>query len=119
MWAVTILAVVALITDLAIHIASFVAVDPREWIQPEWLGLVGLYAMFVTVVVLANVVDARRQRQAEQEGRLLPSEDPTWFKPVMWTMLAYLLFNFLVVGYQSIYPGDPVRLPDGTYATDP
>jgi amino acid transporter len=119
MWAVAILAIIGLILDLAIHVASFVCVDPREWVQPEWLALVGFYAMFVTVFLLATAVDSRRQKRAQREGRSLPTEDPLWFKPVMWVVIAYMLFSVFAVGFTVIRRGDPVRQPGGTYAVDP
>ena len=116
---VAILAVIALILDLAIHISSFVAVDPREYMQPYWVWPVGFYAMFGTVVLLANIVDSSREKHAKCEGRALPTEPPLWFKPVIWIVIAYMLFNFFVVGSSVIRRGDPVSQGGGTYALDP
>jgi hypothetical protein len=119
MWAIAILAVVAFVVDLVIHIASFVCIDPRGWIQPEWLEVVIFYAMFAAVMVPAIIVESRREKRAQSEGRVLPTESPRWFKPVMWVLVGYILFNFVVGGFRGIRPGEPVRQPDGTYAVDP
>jgi hypothetical protein len=119
MWAVAILAVIALLIDLAIHIASFVCVDPLDYTQPEWAWIVGFWAMFLLVVGLANFVDSRRQKQAKLEGRALPTENPLWFKPVIWILSAYILYSVLVVGMMCIRHGEPIRKADGTFAVDP
>lgn len=119
MWAVAILAIIALLGDLAIHIASFVSVDPLDYMQPEWAWIVGFWAMLLLVIGLANLVDSRRRKQAKLEGRVLPTEDPLWFKPVVWILTAYMLFSFLVVGMMRIRQGDPIRQADGTFAVDP
>jgi hypothetical protein len=119
MRAVAILAVVALLIDLAIHIASFVCVDPLDYMQPEWAWIAGFWAMFLLVIGLANFVDSRRQKQAKLEGRVLPTEDPLWFKPVIWILTAYMFFSVFVVELIRIRHGDPIRQADGTFAIDP
>ena len=119
MWAIAILAVIAFVVDLVIHIASFVCIDPQGWIQPEWLEVLIFYAMFAGVMLPAIIVESRREKRAQSEGRVLPTESPQWFKPVMWVLVGYILFNFVVVGFRGIRPGDPVRQPDGKYAVDP
>jgi hypothetical protein len=119
MWAVTILAIIGLSADLAIHLASFICVDPAEWLGPEWLWMIGFYAMFGTVLLVANVVESGRQKRARREGRVMPTENPLWFKPVTWVLVAYMLFSFFVVGFMGIRHGDPLRQPDGMYAVDP
>jgi hypothetical protein len=119
MWAVTILAIVGLVVYLAIHIASFVCVDPREWIQPEWVTTVGFYALFGLVLMLANITESRRTKSAQDKGRVLPTENPLWFKPVIWLLVGYMLFNVFVVGFGVIRRGDPVNQGGGNYAVDP
>ena len=119
MWAVAILAIIALLIDLALHIASFVCVDPLDYMQPEWAWIVGFWAMFLLVIGLANFVESRRQKQAKLEGRVLPTEDPLWFKPVVWILTAYMFFSVFVVGFMRIRQGDPIRQADGTFAIDP
>lgn len=118
MWAFAVLATIALLADLGIHIASFVCVDPRDWIHPEWAATVGFYAMFGAVVLLSNIVEARRERRAKLEGRLLPSEPPLWFKPISWIIIAYMLLS-VFVGFSAIRRGDVIRQRDGTFVADP
>jgi hypothetical protein len=119
MRAVAFLAIIGLIFNLALHIASFVCVDPTEHIHPAWAFNVGFYAFFGAVVLLGYLVQRRREKLAKLEGRVLPTENPLWFKPVTWIIIGYMLFNFFVFGLKADSRGDLIRKPDGTFAADP
>jgi len=119
MWAVAVLAIIAFFADLAIHLASFVCVDPRDRVRPEWAAIAAFYAMFGVVVLLANIINARREKRAKLERRVLASEPPLWFKPVRWVIVAYMLFNVFVVGFSVVRRGEVIRQSDGTFVADP
>jgi hypothetical protein len=119
MWAVAILAILAFLADLALHIASFVCVDPGEWIHPQWLGIVLFYALLGMVVVGANVVESRRQKSAKLDGLVPPEENPLWYKPILWVFVAYALFNFFMMVFVDARKGDPMQLGPRSYVADP
>jgi hypothetical protein len=118
MWAVAILAFFAFLLTLALHIASFVCVDPVEWIRPQWVGMFLFYTMLVTVFLGAHLVDSRRQRRAKFDGVVLPEENPPWFKPILWAFVAYALFSFFMATFVDARRGDPVRMGPGRYVAD-
>src|SRR4051812_17530493 len=118
MWTVAILAILAFLVDLALHIASFVCVDPGEWIHPQWLGTVLFCGLALAVVLGANFVDSRRQRRAKFDGVALPEENPLWYKPMLWAFVAYALFSFFMAAFVDTRKGDPVQLSPWSYVAD-
>jgi hypothetical protein len=118
MWAVAILAIFAFAVDLALHVATFVCVDPGEWVQPQWVGIVLFWVPLGLVLIGANLVESRRQRRAKLDGVVLPEENPPWSKPVLWAFVAYALFNFFMAAFVDVRKGDPVRIGPGRYVAD-
>jgi hypothetical protein len=119
MWVAAILAVAALLLDLALHVASLVCVDPVEWIQPQWLGLVLFYVLLASVLISANLAESRRERRARREGVVPANENPPWFKPILWALVAYAVFNVFMAAFVDARRGDVSRLANGTFIADP
>lgn len=119
MWVAVILTITALLLDLALHVPSFACVDPAEWIAPQWLGVVLLWALLASVLISANLAESRRERRARREGVLLANENPLWFKPILWAFVAYAVFNFFMAAFVDARRGDVSRLADGTFVADP
>jgi hypothetical protein len=119
MWVAAILAVVALLLDLALHVASFACVDPVEWIQPQWLGVVLFYVVLASVLIVAGLAESRRESRARREGVALANENPPWFKPILWALVGYAVFNFFMLAFVDARKGDVSRLADGTFVADP
>jgi hypothetical protein len=118
MWAVAILAVVGLIVNVVVHVATWLGCDPQGWIHSEWVGILGFYGLFGLVMMLANVVEHRRQERAKREGIVLPDQNPQWFRLLMKFVIAYAILGFFAFLFADIRKGDPVRLADGTFAAD-
>jgi hypothetical protein len=114
-----ILAASALLLTLALHVATFFYVDPLEWIQPQWLAVVLFYALLAAVLILAHLAESRRERRARRDGVILANENPTWFKPIVWALVAYALVNFFMAAFVDARKGDVSRLADGTLVADP
>ena len=119
MWAVAVLSIFAFVVDLALHVASFVCVDPGEWVRPRWLGIVLFCALSGMVLLGANVVESRRQRRANLDGVVLPDENPPWFKPILWAFVAYALFSFFMAAFVDARKGDPVQTGPASYVAEP
>jgi hypothetical protein len=118
MWVVTILAIFAFFVDLALHVATFVCVDPREWMRPQWLGIVLFWSLLALVLIGANAVEARRQRRAKRDGVALPDENPLWFKPLVWAFAAYGVFSFVMAAFVDARKGDPVQTGPSSYVAE-
>jgi hypothetical protein len=118
MGVVAILAIIAFLLDLALDVASFVCVDPADWIQPQWLAYVLFYGLLGAVLLGANVVEARRQKRAKLEGVVLPEENPLWFKPILWAFVAYALLSVFMMLFVDRYKGAPIQLSPGSYVAD-
>jgi hypothetical protein len=118
MGAVAILAIIAFLADLALHVASFVCVDPAGWIHPQWVAIVLFFGLLAVVLVSANVVEARRQKRAKLERVVLPEENPLWFRPILWAFVAYAFFSVFMMLFVDGYKGDPIQLSPASYVVD-
>lgn len=114
-----ILSVSALLLNLALHVATYFHADPLEWIQPQWLAVVFYYALLAAVLIAANLAESRRERRARRKGVILANENPPWFKPIVWALVAYALFNFFMAAFVDARRGDVSRLADGSFVADP
>src|SRR5689334_11237409 len=111
MWAVAILALLALVVNLVLHIASVVSLDPHDSVQPDWVLPVAAVAALVGIVLLASVVDARERRRAEQRGFAAAGaeREPAWFKPVLWVFIAYAVYHGFMGLFVDLRDGVPTR----------
>jgi hypothetical protein len=120
MWALALIALAALAADLILHVATFVGVDPLDWIQPGWLAVLLFWGTFAAILLIANAAEARRQRRACAAGLFRTDPlSPRWFKLLMGIVILYALLNPLLAGWPTIFGGEAVRLPNGAYGLDP
>jgi hypothetical protein len=120
MWALALIALAALVADLILHVATFIGLDPLDWIQPSWLAVLLFWGTFAAVVLIANAAEAHRQRRACAAGQFRSDPvSPRWFKLLMGIVILYALLNPLLAGWPTSYGGEAVRLPNGAYGLDP
>ena len=123
MWAIAILAVTALVLDLIVHIAAVAGLNPQDWVQPDWLARTLFFALLVAVLLIANMVQSRRQRRAAALGITLDDDEPNpqWFVWLRRVVIAYGLFCAINYGVLDLRRagGSPLRLGDGSHVVDP
>jgi hypothetical protein len=120
MWALALIALAAFAADLILHVATFIGLDPLDWIQPGWLAVLLCWGTFAAILLIANAAETYRRRRASVAG-LFRSDpvSPRWFKLLMCIVILYALLNPLVTGWPTMYGGEAVRLPNGAYGLDP
>jgi hypothetical protein len=118
MWAIAILAIVAFLADLVIHIAALLGFNPQDWIQPAWLELSLYYGVFGLLLAIVIVRGNLRERRAKREGLTIEQDDnPLWFKAIVWIVAVYAFITaadvfFRANGGELSHPGPGVYLAD-------
>jgi len=118
MWLIAILALAGFLSQVILHIASFVSRDPRDWMQPDWIFPLVSVLTLVGVILLANFTEHLRKLQAQRTGLQSPEDNPPWSKPILWLFIAYALFNGIMALFVDLRHGEPIRQAPGVYVAD-
>ncbi len=121
MWALAILAVLGLLFDVILHVATFVGCNPQDWIQPDWSARLIVIGLFLVIAIPAIVIADRRKKRERQTGIEWEEKNPFWFALIIKLAVCYAVFCFFNYGILDLRRagGEPQRAGVGVYVVDP
>ena len=99
-----------LIASAAVHVSTFVGVDPLDVFPQVWIFHLGIFVVLIPAIILGN----RAPRHDNLSGQGLFDMAPRWVRVLTTTLFIYAMVNFALF-VVLMREGGAQREPDGSF----